>query len=285
MTELDPVRLCDDPSAPNHLRRDLSVAARAGVVTFDIAAAQARFEAARANVPVTCAKHAPPRTARWWGVGAVGLATLVALAAWGARALHAQRDAAQVPAFSDTSARSGPATTHETRPAVPTPNPASNPGAGTSRESPGAHTHRADPAPAIPSLGAREAASGPTAARDPGDAPGAGDFGSRVARRVQPVNQGDGDDLLARDSRTLTDTYAVLEHDPSRALALANAGAREFPNSPRLEQREAIAVQALVALHRASEARARGERFLSRWPSGVYAGAVRQALYANVRDH
>ena len=273
----EPIRLRDDPSGSNAMRRDLANASKHGAAAraFDVSAALAGFEAARAaqaNTPSANGSNTHPRTARWWGVGAVGIATLVIAlaAAWGARAwrsLHEQTVVVTSSAPHGVSANAGP----------------SDQGA-VANGAPAAADRAARSAPAEPqrNIAMNSATSSTNTAAE---------ANTRVTHRAsnaastQPAAAlAPGDDLLARDARMLTDTYAALDIDPSRALGLANAGMREFPGSARAEEREAIAVRALVALHRPAEARSRSERFLARWPSGPYAGMVRQAMYLGVRD-
>ena len=286
----EPMRLRDDPHASSALRRDLSLAAKSSPMPagFDAAAAMARFEATRANGSSnTASTHAAPtRSTRWWGLGAVGLATLLALAAWGAFAMRAPRDVvvARGSVTSGTAqtnpARLEPSTSSATQPIDP----------GTHAPSANVTHENAHAAPTNVLSNATQgsshtanalAANGTSAAPSTSESRGA----HRATDPSLDATIDRGDDLLARDVRMLTDTYAALSIDPARALTLANTGEHEFPGSVHVEEREAIAVRALVSLHRNGEARTRGERFLSRWSTGPYAGAVRQSLYENVRDH
>jgi hypothetical protein len=57
-----------------------------------------------------------------------------------------------------------------------------------------------------------------------------------------------------------------------------NKHAARFPAGKLTEEREAIAVQALVVLHRTEEARARAARFQQRYPGSVLAPSVAAAL-------
>jgi hypothetical protein len=72
----------------------------------------------------------------------------------------------------------------------------------------------------------------------------------------------------------------LLRADPARALALVEGDARTFPGSPLIQEREVIAIEALMRLGRAGEARVRAERFLRRFPRSAYRLRV-QALTAN----
>lgn len=73
---------------------------------------------------------------------------------------------------------------------------------------------------------------------------------------------------------------ALAADDAGGALEATEEHASAFPRGELSPEREAIAIDALLALGRSDEARARAERFASRWPSSVYAARVRRALEA-----
>jgi hypothetical protein len=296
----DPIRLREDPRVSNALRRDLARAAQQGIAApgFDVSSALASFEAARVNVSGRdvgsrqgTRLHAM-RSARWWGVGAVGIATLLAAVFVSTRRSHSTAASMSQP----VRARASNPTTltpqsDDTRsaPSIVTP----------SAREPDTHVALADDVNATTgsarqaatarssgtvSLAARNtlqpvlrnaSSSAPPAASAATDA-SAGAHGTLARARIAAA--GTGEDLLERDERMLTDTYALLDGDPARALSLADVGIRAFPSSRHLEDREAIAVRALAALHRSAEARARGTRFLARWPSSPQGLMVRQAM-------
>jgi hypothetical protein len=89
-----------------------------------------------------------------------------------------------------------------------------------------------------------------------------------------------------RGADTVAEERAIL--DPARTALGRGDGAsaldgvkrheQKFPRGQLTEEREAIAVQALVVLHRGDEARARGGRFLAKYPNSVLAPAVKAAL-------
>jgi hypothetical protein len=66
--------------------------------------------------------------------------------------------------------------------------------------------------------------------------------------------------------------------DPATALALTNEHQTLFPTGRLGEERERIAIDALLQLERRAEARQRAERFLARWPASPHRSAVEQAL-------
>ena len=65
-----------------------------------------------------------------------------------------------------------------------------------------------------------------------------------------------------------------LQADPASALALADEGEQRFGDSPRAEERRALAIQALINLDRIGAARARAYEFLARYPDGFYSTHV-----------
>ena len=70
----------------------------------------------------------------------------------------------------------------------------------------------------------------------------------------------------------------ALVTSPQRALDLANQAKREFPRGMLVEEREAIAVQALAKLGQGDKASQRGEKFLRAYGRGPHAAAVRSAI-------
>jgi hypothetical protein len=88
------------------------------------------------------------------------------------------------------------------------------------------------------------------------------------------------------DNRSLAAERALLDvartalanGDPDRALQATLRHERSYPSGALVEEREAIAIKALVAAGRKDEARARGARFLERFPSGLMRPAVEGAL-------
>jgi hypothetical protein len=71
---------------------------------------------------------------------------------------------------------------------------------------------------------------------------------------------------------------ALAQDDGPRALAVLDQHAQTFPRPRLAEEREALAVQALVIASRYAEARARGARFRTTWPSSLFLPAVDASL-------
>ncbi|WP_437783832.1 hypothetical protein [Sorangium sp. So ce1097] len=134
----------------------------------------------------------------------------------------------------------------------------------------------AAPAPAI---AAPEAAPAPEPARP----------AASVPRRELPKNTRpaapapaaplDSDELL-RESKLIDQARAAATQDPGAALAAVQEHQREFPAGRLAEEREYVAIRALMRLGRVGEARARADAFLARYPSTAYADRVHRAVNA-----
>ena len=98
-----------------------------------------------------------------------------------------------------------------------------------------------------------------------------------------PTERAKGARKLARPSIGLSSSGAVedevplleranraLASAPTQALALTNDHARRFPDSAMDQERELIAITALVRLNRQDQAQARAERFTRQHPGSVY---------------
>jgi hypothetical protein len=85
---------------------------------------------------------------------------------------------------------------------------------------------------------------------------------------------------------SLSAEHALLDHartalaagDGATALGLTDDHARRFARPELAEEREAIAIQALVLTGRYAEARERAARFEVRWPSSMFRSAVKSSL-------
>lgn len=92
-----------------------------------------------------------------------------------------------------------------------------------------------------------------------------------------PTDLTSPDDAVSRETRLLAQAQAALGSGPARALQLAYAHARLFPNGVLTQEREVIAIQALVRLGRMEEARRRAQAFELRFPGSAHQQKV-QAL-------
>jgi hypothetical protein len=135
---------------------------------------------------------------------------------------------------------------------------------------------------AAPNVRLAPRASASLADRLHGPLPAAPATAPRAARTTAPATPPTGaptsvSDLFGdREHEQLTYAYAELSRNPARALALADAGQRAYPSSAHVEEREALAIQALARLRRWPEVRDRAQRFLQRYPHGPYSGTIRQ---------
>jgi hypothetical protein len=90
----------------------------------------------------------------------------------------------------------------------------------------------------------------------------------------------------APSSESLSAERTVLDHarlelssgDAAAALALLEEHARQFHKPQLAEEREALAIQSLVALARYDEARARAMRFREAAPHSLFAPAIEAAI-------
>jgi hypothetical protein len=71
---------------------------------------------------------------------------------------------------------------------------------------------------------------------------------------------------------------AFAAGDPAATLAAVNAHAKRFPNGRLEEEREALAVKALVGAGRYDEAKARAARFRTRFPASFLSLTVDEAI-------
>jgi outer membrane protein assembly factor BamD (BamD/ComL family) len=72
----------------------------------------------------------------------------------------------------------------------------------------------------------------------------------------------------------------ALRARPAEALALCNDHAKRFPNGMLVQEREMVAIEALVKVGRRDEARARADRFKARFPGSTHARRL-DVLLAN----
>jgi hypothetical protein len=80
---------------------------------------------------------------------------------------------------------------------------------------------------------------------------------------------------LRAEMDLLEQIRAAQASDPARALALVHDADRRFPRGVFGEEREAIAIECLARVGRASEAQTRASRFLAAHPRSPFAERVR----------
>jgi hypothetical protein len=72
----------------------------------------------------------------------------------------------------------------------------------------------------------------------------------------------------------------ALSSDPARSLALASEHARRFPKGMLAEEREVLAIEALMKLGRSDEANARASRFRATYPSSTHLPRIESVVEA-----
>lgn len=87
-----------------------------------------------------------------------------------------------------------------------------------------------------------------------------------------------GDTLAAERQMIDVARRAIGEGDGAAAMAAVSRHEGTFPSGLLREEREALAVRALVLLGRAGEARARAAEFRARYPGSLMAPAVERAV-------
>lgn len=248
----EPVRLLNDPALGAALRRDLGAVARVDV-GYDVSAGLARFEANLAAGTGVTTKSAGLSSG-----AIVGAALLLAGGLTAAALLWLPGTGEAPPSPTSPVAL---ATAPIAAPPVAVPIAAPTVAPAPIVPEPSVEILADDPAPvASPRLNKRPARAKPvdTAAPDQ-DATGTATT-----------------DVL-REARNLQAARGLLGRDAAKALALAEAGAREFKGGTFAQEWEGVAILALFELGR-PEARTRGDAFLRTYPSGTYAQRVRQAL-------
>lgn len=98
---------------------------------------------------------------------------------------------------------------------------------------------------------------------------------SAIAARAGPRVPAPAPDQLEQERADLDQARTSLSQgDAVTALAAVARHERSFSHPQLAEEREAIAVQALVLEHSYDEARARAARFHTTWPNSLFAPAI-----------
>jgi hypothetical protein len=93
---------------------------------------------------------------------------------------------------------------------------------------------------------------------------------SRQARPAAPDPEG--------ELRILQRAQATLDRNAARSLELAESHARQYPRGVFLQEREILAIEALLKLSRKPAAYARADAFLAAHASSPHARRVRALL-------
>jgi hypothetical protein len=82
-------------------------------------------------------------------------------------------------------------------------------------------------------------------------------------------------DTFSAEKKLLDQARSALgRDDPAAALAATSLHEKEFPHGALVQEREAVAIRALVALGQTSQARARAARFRTQFPRSVLLPSV-----------
>lgn len=130
----------------------------------------------------------------------------------------------------------------------------------------------------VPSMSAAPLESrSPGAAEPPLPAAQASSATAPMARGAEPIPKLPGD--LAAERVLLDEARAAIADGRSdRSLRAIGKHAEAFPHGLLAEEREALAIRALVMAGRPESARARGDRFRAQYPNSVMLRAVETSL-------
>ena len=112
--------------------------------------------------------------------------------------------------------------------------------------------------------------------------PAAQEFQEVQASDTHPASDGAAPQQtsLMPELQLLAAAQRALHAAPARALALTDKHAEAYPSGRFEQEREEIAIEALLALGQNEAARARARRFLARYPGSTHARRVSQLLSA-----
>lgn len=125
-----------------------------------------------------------------------------------------------------------------------------------------------------------EAAAQPTA---PDSAPPVGERSSSAARTAAPgarTDSGSAPTVAEDEISLLKEARAELAANPARALALTERHRSQFPRGTFGQEREVIAITALVRLGQSAAARERADRFRKAHPRSAYLKQLDRVLGA-----
>jgi len=107
---------------------------------------------------------------------------------------------------------------------------------------------------------------------------------SAVGSRPSAPTQSSAGEPAANDEYSLLAAARRAKNtDPARALGLANEHARRYPRGMLSQEREAIAIEALLALGRTAQAKARASRFAQNYPGSPHWSRIEAALLRSSR--
>jgi hypothetical protein len=280
----DPVRLLEDPTAAAALRSDLVHATQAQLHGLDLAAGLAALQSATATVTASTTVVAGTSLLVKLGVGAGVTAGLVAL--WlglqGPSPVldEGERVAAPVlpapPQLEPEAEMRGPGLEPRAVPKLDAEIVGAKAGAAAEGSSVAAEGS------SVAAEGSSAAAESSSTAAEPRPVSSRREPRSPKAAGERPAAS--PADSVLREAKLVAKARSNLVRDPARALSLAQEAEADFPGGQLVEERRAIAIQALVALGRIDEATRRAEPFLAEYGRGAHAAAVRRALEGERED-
>ena len=256
----DPVRMLNDPAVAEALRGDLACAADVEVTGLDVAGGLVGLEAALAAEAATATGVAAPVAASAMSLGTkTAIAGSVLVGMLGAWIGLQPGDREPTPPSSAKSA----GILAERPVLAPPPGLRAQPGRVAPKPVPVVEVVPDEPAIVI---------DPPTV-----DEPPMVDEPPRLHKSRSKSAPLSAEDAVA-EARLVARAKAALTSAPASALSLANAAKREFPRGMLVEEREALAVQALARLGKTEQAKRRGEAFLRAYGRGPHAASVRAAI-------
>jgi len=139
----------------------------------------------------------------------------------------------------------------------------------------------ASPIPTTPSTPLHVDAPSITVESLPLDASSASAHAANTGRALAASAELRGNSVLSRERAVLDPARAALASgEPARALEHVRLHARQYPKGVLSEEREAIAINALVSLGKYSEATQRAAEFRARYPQSLMTYSVDAALAA-----
>jgi hypothetical protein len=76
----------------------------------------------------------------------------------------------------------------------------------------------------------------------------------------------------------LAEARQLADRDPAASLAVLEIHEQRFPHGTFEQEREVLAIEALIRLHRTDEARARGAAFAKTFPGSAHLRRIRVVL-------
>ena len=209
-------------------------------------------------------------------MGAVVVATLGASGgtiAWKHHAAAQRQAAARGSVVQTPSSGARPPRAREAEAPQPPDQPtilATTPVGGTPEERTPVTEPIAAPAPQAESPGQASATAPAQSAARVGSRSVGGSARTAALAPIAPPPSVKEDPALANELSLIDRAQHALRDDPRRALQLVQEHAGRFPNQLLEQEREVVAVAALVKLGRKSEAAARAQRFIDRFPRSAH---------------